>query len=93
MDKGCYNVICAFGTNTLFKNYKEKLAHFQILGVNKFIILFDGDKAGRDAGEKLDSILNENGFNADCIQLKDGQDPGSMTESEIEELMKGLYEK
>ena len=37
MDKGCYNVITAFGTQTLLKTFKSRLAHFEILGVNKFI--------------------------------------------------------
>ena len=91
MDKGCYNVICAFGTHSLLKTYKDKLSHYQILGVNKFYIMFDGDKAGRDAGEKLESILNANGFNAETIELPDGLDPGDLTEQDISILMKGLY--
>lgn len=91
MDKGCYNVITAFGTHSLLKNYKQKLSHYQILGVNKFYIMFDGDKAGREAGEKLEDVLNSNGFNAETIELPDGMDPGDLTENDISILMKGLY--
>jgi DNA primase len=91
MDKGCYNVISAFGTHSLLKTYKDKLSHYKILGVNKFYIMFDGDKAGRDAGKKLEEVLNANGFNAEIIELPDGLDPGDLTEHDIAILMKGLY--
>ena len=91
MDKGCYNVISAFGTHTLLKTYKEKLSHYKILGVNKFYIMFDGDKAGREAGQKLEIVLNSNGFNAEIIELPDGMDPGDLTEQDISTLMVGLY--
>jgi DNA primase len=91
MDKGCYNVISAFGTVSLFKTYKEKLSHYKILGVNKFYIMFDGDKAGRDASVKLEAILNDNGFNAETIELPDGMDPGDLTEHDVSTLMIGLY--
>lgn len=91
IDKGCHNVICAFGTHTLLKTYNEKLAHFKILGVNKFYIMFDGDKPGRLAGEKLEDVLNSNHFNAEVIQLPENLDPGDLTEQDIGTLMKGLY--
>ena len=91
MDKGCYNVISAFGTHSLLKTYKDKLSHYKILGVNKFYIMFDGDKAGRSAGEKLEETLNANGFNAETIELPDGMDPGDLTENDISILMRGLY--
>lgn len=91
MDKGCYNVISAFGTHTLLKTYKEKLSHYKILGVNKFYIMFDGDDAGRRASEKLKNVLNSNSFNAENIELPEGLDPGDLTENDISMLMKGLY--
>jgi DNA primase len=91
MDKGCYNVVCAFGTNTLLKNYEQKLAHFEILGVNKFYIMFDGDKAGNTAADKLENVLNNNGFNAERIELPEGRDPGDLEEHEITYIMKDLY--
>ena len=37
------------------------------------------------------NILNDNGFNAEIIELPDGTDPGDLTENDIETLMKGLY--
>ena len=90
-DKGCYNVITAFGTTSLFKNYREKLAHYKILGVNKFYIMFDGDKAGISAANKLEGILNSDGFNSEVIEMPEGLDPGALTEEQITLLMKGLY--
>jgi len=91
MDKGCYNVISAFGTHSLLKTYDEKLSHFKIMGVNKFYIMFDGDKPGRSAAEKLENILNDNGYNAERIELPDGMDPGDMSQEDITTLMMGLY--
>jgi len=91
MDKGCYNVVTAFGTHSLLKTYKEKLSHFKILGVNKFYIMFDGDKAGQQAGKKLETVLNENGFNAETIELPETLDPGDLTQQDITTLMVGLY--
>jgi len=91
MDKGCHNVLSAFGTHTLLKTYKKRLSHYKILGVNKFYIMFDGDKAGREAAEKLENVLNSNGFNAERIELPDGMDPGDLTEHDIATLMIGLY--
>jgi len=91
MDKGCYNVITAFGTHSLLKTYRDKLSHYKILGVNKFYIMFDGDDAGRSAGEKLQNILNENKFNAETIELPENMDPGDLTEQDVSTLMIGLY--
>lgn len=91
MDKGCYNVITAFGTNTLFKKAKERLDHFKILGVNKFYIMFDGDKAGNEAGKKLENTLNGLGYNAEQIEMPEGKDPGDLEEHEIIDFMRHLY--
>lgn len=90
-DKGCYNVITAFGTHTLQKTFQDRLAHFKIMGVNKFYIMFDGDKAGINAAKKLESIMNEAGWNAERIELPEGVDPGDLTEDMVEILMKGMY--
>ena len=91
MDKGCYNVICAFGTSTLNKTFKERLAHFEILGVNKFYIMFDGDKAGNAAAKKLEDAMNSGGMNAEVIVMPENRDPGDLTEEEITEFMRNLY--
>jgi len=91
MDKGCYNIISAFGTHTLLKTYREKLAHYKILGVNKFYIMFDGDEAGYSAADKLERVLNENDYNAEIIKLPEGIDPGDLTEQDVSNLMIGIY--
>jgi DNA primase len=93
MDKGCYNVISAFGTTTLLKGWQKKLAHYKILGVNKFYIMFDGDEAGLNAGQKLEDTLNQNGINAEVIILPEGLDPGDLTQESITTLMMGIYGK
>lgn len=90
-DKGCYNVITAFGTHTLFKTYRDKLSHFKIMGVNKFYIMFDGDKAGLSASRKLENLLNENGFNAEVIEMPEDRDPGDLSVIEVQNLMTGIY--
>ncbi len=91
-DKGCYNVITGFGTSSLFKTFESKLAHYKILGVNKFYILFDGDSAGVKAGKKLEELMTEKGWNAQHIDiLEDGEDPGSLSEAEIQFIMKEIY--
>lgn len=90
-DKGCYNVICAFGTNTLLKTFKDKLDHFKILGVNKFFIMFDGDKAGQNAATKLEFQMNKNGYNSEIIELPEDTDPGCLKETDVKLLMTGLY--
>lgn len=88
---GCHNVICAFGTSTLKKTFKQKLAHFKILGVKKWFIMFDGDKAGLTAAKTLEKLMNQEGFNAERIELPEDVDPGDLTEEEVSNLMIGLY--
>ena len=63
----------------------------KIMGVNKFYIMFDGDDAGQKAGNKLEEILNTNGFNAETIQLPKDMDPGDLTGEDVQTLMIGLY--
>jgi DNA primase len=53
--------------------------------------MFDGDKAGSVAAQKLEVLLNENNFNAEVIELPESMDPGDLTEQDITTLMKGLY--
>jgi len=91
MDKGIDNVICAFGTTSLLKSYKDKLSHFKILGVNKYYIMFDGDKAGKTAAKKLETVLNDSGFNAEIVELPEDRDPGDLTAEEIMVIKTGIY--
>ncbi len=90
-DKGCYNVICAFGTTSLHKNYKDRLAHLKIMGVNKFYIMFDGDESGIREATKLEERMISGGFNAERIELPEGLDPGDLTQEQVKYLMTGLY--
>lgn len=81
--KGLSNVVTAFGTDTLAKSAKDKLSHFEILGTNKFWIMFDGDKAGRDAAKRLQHTMIKLGMNVDIIDLPDDMDPGDMNEADV----------
>lgn len=91
IDKGLPNVICAFGTHTLLKTHKEKLSHYKILGVNKFYIMFDGDKAGINAAKKLEKVLKENKYNVEIVELPENVDPGDLTQEQVDVLKTGLF--
>ena len=91
MDKGFYNVIFGFGTTSLLKSFKDKFAHFKILGVNKYYIMFDGDKAGINAATKLEEAMNAAHYNAEVIEMPENRDPGDLTEEEITVFMRELY--
>ncbi len=90
-DKGYYNVITAFGTHTLLKTFKDRLDHFHIMGVNKFYIMFDGDKAGLQASTKLEDAMNSGGYNAERIEMPEGLDPGDLDIHQVEYMMTGMY--
>ena len=86
-DNGYRNVLCSFGTNTM---NKEKLNILKILGVSGVDIMFDPDKAGQEAAEKVQDLAEELDFQVRNINLKSG-DPGSMTPSHATNLRKKLY--
>lgn len=93
-DKGLENVVCTFGTGTMYKNTKDKLIPYKVQGVTKVYIMFDGDKAGRDAAAKLKPLIEELDFQVEIIQLEDDQDPGEMSQDyvdSIKEYTNGLH--
>ncbi|MFY8211576.1 MAG: toprim domain-containing protein [Candidatus Nanopelagicus sp.] len=77
-DNGCENVVCAFGTNTLQNDTKQKLLPFRAQGITHIYILFDGDDAGRKAAQLYKPILEEEGFIVEIVVLPDGTDPGDL---------------
>lgn len=96
-DKGLKNVVCTFGTafGSVKKDQKvktniEKLNSYKLQGINTIYIMYDGDKPGRDAAEKLKHAL-ENNFIVDTIDLPDGVDPGSFTKQDVDRLKEVLY--
>jgi DNA primase len=89
-DKGMDNVSTIFGTNALTSNViEEKLMHQVLSGVSVIILLFDADKAGRDAAAKvaeaIESKLHIRAINA-CHLLLDNTDPGGLTSVEVSAL-------
>ncbi len=86
-DNGYRNVLCSFGTNTI---NKEKLNILKILGVSGVDIMFDPDKAGREAAEKVKDLAEEMDFQVRNINLRNS-DPGDLTPNHAINLRKKLY--
>ena len=63
----------------------KKLLPYKYQGINTIYILFDGDKAGRDAATGLNKYASEV-FNIKILDLEDGKDPGSLTQKEVNEI-------
>jgi len=102
IDKGLQNAVCAFGTNTLFRSYREKLEYLKIMGVEKIYIMFDGDKPGREAASKLEEIINKTIttkrgttisplFEAEVVELPDKTDPGSLSQDDVNYIKREMY--
>jgi DNA primase len=77
-DNGCENVVCAFGTNTLQNDTKQKLLPFRAQGITHIYLLFDGDDAGRKAAKLYKPLLEDEGFIVEIVDLPDGTDPGDL---------------
>lgn len=82
-DNGLENVVCAFGTNTLQNDTKQKLLPFKAQGITHIYLLFDGDEAGRKASEALKPAIEAEGFIVEIINLPDGTDPGELDKEDI----------
>lgn len=97
IDKGLQNTICAFGTQSLYakkkrKLKKEKFEYLRVMGVETIYIMFDGDKAGREASQDLEDLINESGiFNAEIIELPEGLDPGDLDKHQVQHIKDELY--
>lgn len=89
-EHGVTNVVAAFGTSTLYKKIEEGLAPYELLGVNKIYIMFDGDKAGQASSKKLEHLIPER-FNPERIELPEDVDPGMLDKSQVDYIMKGIY--
>lgn len=69
---GYANVISIQGTNSLGD---DDIRLFKEYGVQKLILMLDGDEAGQKAQERLKEKIN--GFFCEVKQLPDGHDPNS----------------
>ena len=96
-DKGITNVITGFGLikpKKRNKNYFEihdRFAPYKIMGMTRLIIMYDSDKAGKDASYSLQRAL-EDYVTTEIFELPDGKDPGGLDENEVYELRKSIYE-
>lgn len=79
-DNGFKNVVCSFGTNAMTK-YKLEL--LQLRGVTGLDILFDNDKAGKEAASSV-ADLAKNTFNVRTLSVP--SDPGDLTTQQLNEL-------
>ena len=87
-DKGLKNTVCCFGTQQV--NW-VKLSLLKLQGVQGVDILFDGDEAGRKAGEVAKGLAEKLELSARVVNLRENIDPGNLTKDEIERLKKKLY--
>ena len=91
IDKGLDNAMCAFGTTSLKKSYRDRLAYLKILGITKVWLMFDGDKAGQNASEDLEKKLSEM-FHVERYILPEDLDPGALTAEQVLQIKEHLYE-
>lgn len=96
-DKGLTNAVCTFGT--AFGNVKahkkqklniSRLLQYRFLGADTVYIMYDGDKPGKEAAKNLYNYIN-NTFVTDIIELDDEQDPGSLTQDQVNKIKRDYY--
>ena len=85
-DKGLRNVVCTFGTSTLYKEAAIKLLPFKTQGIQKIYLMFDGDDPGREAMQKLKPILEEAEYQVEIIELEEDTDPGELTKEAVDSI-------
>jgi DNA primase len=69
---------------------KDKVAQLKLQGITRIYIMYDGDNAGRTNAETLKSLLLEENFFADTIDLDDDEDPGDMSLERVNRLKRML---
>ena len=89
-EHGVKNVVAAFGTSTRYKQIADDLQRYEILGINKIYLMFDGDKAGQVSAKKLKHIIPER-FNTEIIELPEDIDPGMLDKGQVDYIMNGVY--
>lgn len=85
-DKGMRNISCVFGTSTMKNNTKERLLAFKVQGIEKVYILFDGDKAGREAAKEIKPLIEQENFTVEIIDLPDEIDPGELDQASVDSI-------
>lgn len=87
-DKGMDNAVATMGTKTLNKdNILDKLNPYLIAGVQKIIIMYDGDIAGKAGAEYLQKLIKyHTPLVCSIYELPEGLDPGDLTQEQVEVL-------
>lgn len=85
-DKGIHNVVCCFGTDNLRNNAGVKLLPLKAQGIEKLYIMFDGDKAGKEASKDLRPKLEELGYITEEIELPEDMDPGDLGQEWVDSI-------
>lgn len=94
VDKGAYNVVCTFGTSTLYKDVAAKLLQFRVQGITNIYILYDGDKAGKEAAKKVQAEINKlQYYNTEVIELPEDLDPGVLSQEYVDSIKEYIDEK
>lgn len=86
-DKGMKNAVCTFGTGGLLNNTSEKLLPFKAMGIQKIYIMYDADKAGIEAADKLLPLILEAGFACEKLDLREDEDPGELSQQDVNDIM------
>ena len=68
----------------------ERLLQYKYQGIDAIYIMFDGDKAGKEATKGLKKYIS-NTFATESIDLEDGMDPGKLTQDDVDKLREVLY--
>lgn len=85
-DKGMTNTVATLGTSQISRdNVFDKLLPYTSAGVEKIVIVFDPDKSGKSAADKLKKLID---YNTDVIckvyNLPGSKDPGSLDKEEVD---------
>lgn len=88
--KGITNAICIFGTKSVsYENIVSHLNPYLLKGVQKVVLLMDGDAAGLAASSHLEKcITRKTDLEVTIVSLAEGTDPASMSDYEIATLTK-----
>lgn len=87
-DKGITNAACIFGTNNFQKDKAEVL---KMQGIEKVIVMLDGDDAGQKAAVEIRKICEEVDLLTSNIKLGETVDPGSLSQKQVNKLKEKLY--
>lgn len=85
INNGIPNVTCAFGTKMLgMDNIAEQLSPFMCAGVERVVLMMDGDNAGIAANSKIKKAIEyKTDLIVEVLPLPEGEDPGSLSDDQL----------